>query len=196
MTKIRVSIPFVCLVALMYIFDCRNVFLPTFIAVALHEFSHIAAARVCGGTIDFVDIRAFGIKVNIPELSMMSYGKEIIIAAAGPAAGIITAVSAVAAARILKTDSFSYFIGVNALITAINLIPVYPLDGGRIALSLNLMIFSMRTAYFISYVLSLVSIATLFAICTYLAINGMLNPSLVIFSVYITACGIKFLNAF
>ncbi len=191
-TRIKVSFPFILMLALMYVLDCRNLFLPTLLAVALHELSHIAAIRICGGSIDEIDIRAFGIRARVPELNYMPYEKEIIIAAAGPIAGVITASSAYAAANLLHTAAFDYFIGVNIVITVINLIPVYPLDGGRIILSLALKFLPVRVAYTVSYIFAVVSISALFSLCLALALNSALNPSLVVFTGYIAFCGIKF----
>lgn len=190
--KIKISIPFLCLIALMYMLDFRSAFLPTLFAVLIHELSHIAAIKLCGGTVDEIDIRAFGIRANVPELRFMSYKKEIIIAAAGPCAGILTAMGAAATADMFNINSLDYFIGVNIVITAINLIPVYPLDGGRIVLSLALMLLPMRCAYVISYILAIFSIAALLALCALLAIRQALNPSLVIFALYIAVLGTKF----
>lgn len=190
--KLKISIPFFCLIALVYIMDFRNVFLPTFAAVSIHELSHIVAIRICGGTIDKIDIRAFGIRVNVPELQYMSYKREIIIAAAGPLMGIITAMFFSATASLLSIRAFDYFIGINIVITAINMIPVYPLDGGRVVLSILLMVFPVRAAFLISYILTIFSIAALFSLCAILAVGDALNPSLVIFSLYIAVCGVKF----
>lgn len=190
--KVKISISFLCLIAFSYVVDFRNVLLPTLAAIFAHELSHIAAIHLCGGTIDLIDIRAFGIRVNVPELRLMSYKREIIIAAAGPLAGILAASCAAATAKILNIETPDYFIGVNLVITAINLIPVYPLDGGRIALSALLLLFSVRFAYTVSYILTILSVSVLFALCAATAAVGELNPSLVIFSAYIALCGAKF----
>lgn len=190
--KIKISIPFLCLIAFMYMLDFKSAFIPTFFAVLLHELSHIAAIRLCGGTVDAIDIRAFGIRANVPELRFMSYRKEIIIAAAGPCAGILTAMGATATADIFNINSLDYFIGVNIVITAINLIPVYPLDGGRVVLSLMLMLLPVRCAYVISYILAIISIGALLGLCALLAMRQVLNPSLVIFALYIGVLGARF----
>lgn len=190
--KLKVSIPFFILMAVLYVMDFRNVLFPTLVAIFAHELSHIAAIHFCGGTVGLIDIRAFGIRVNVPELQFMSYKREIIIAAAGPLAGIIIASCAVATAKVLNIENLNYFIGVNLVITVINLIPVYPLDGGRIALSALLMLFPIRVAYTVSYILAILSVSVLFALCAATAAVGELNPSLVIFSIYIALCGAKF----
>ena len=189
--KIRISIPFCILISVMYVLDFGKVFLPTFIAVLLHEAAHILAVRLVGGEIDKIDIRAFGVSVNVPGMEYLSYSKEIIIAAAGPLAGILTASLAFATAKVFGIYSLGYFIGINIIITAINLIPVFPLDGGRIVLCFLLKIFSVRCAYVISYILALLAVGILCGICIALAHFGRLNPSLVLFSGYVALCGIK-----
>ena len=175
----------------MYVLDFGQVFLPTFIAVFLHEAAHIIAIKLVGGEIDKIDIRAFGISVNVPGMEYLSYSKEIIIAAAGPLAGILVASIAYATAKVFGIYSLGYFIGINIIITAINLIPVYPLDGGRIVLCALLKIFPVRCAYIISYILAILAVGTLCGICIALACFGRLNPSLVLFSGYAALCGIK-----
>ena len=190
--KINISLPFLVLLAILYIMDRNMAFLPTLIAVCIHEFSHIIAIKLCGGTVKKIDIRAFGIKIDVPELQYISYRREIIIAAAGPAAGIITAVCASAAARFFDIEFLRFFSGINLVISAINLIPVYPLDGGRIVLSLMLSVLSLRAAYFVSYAMTLLSVGILSGMCIALASCNLLNPSLLIFSLYIAVCGINF----
>lgn len=190
--EIKISIPFFLLLAILYIMDRNAAFMPTLIAVCIHEFSHIIAIKLCGGKIERIDIRAFGIRIDVPELQYISYCREIIIAAAGPAAGIITAVCASAAARAFDIEFLKFFSGVNLVISAINLIPVYPLDGGRIVLSLALSFMPLRVAYFVSYAMTLLSIGLLSGLCIALASCNLLNPSLLVFSVYIAVCGINF----
>lgn len=189
--KLKISIPFMILISVMYVLDGNKLFLPTFIAVFIHEASHIVAIHFCGGKIDRIEVRAFGIKVNVPELKYMSYKREIIIAAMGPLVGIITASIVLLAADVCKSDSLLYFAGINIIISGINLLPVYPLDGGRIILSLVLMFFSVRVSYAVSYILTIASVGVLFGLCVANATLGELNPSLVIFSLYIAFCGIK-----
>ena len=189
--KVRISLPFVILMCVMYVFDSENLFFFTLFAVVIHELAHIVAIYACGASVDCIEIRAFGAKVNVPELEFVSYKKEIIIAAAGPLAGVITAALGAVAANVFGGWGINFFIGVNLMVSAINLIPVFPLDGGRMILSALLMFFSVRTAYIISYIIALICISAMFSGCVCLAFYGMLNPSLVIFSFYIAICGIR-----
>ena len=188
--RVKVSVPFLALVCLLFVLDKNGALLYTLLAMAVHETAHIFAIKLCGGTVEEVGIRVFGMKIEVPELALMPYKKEIIIAAAGPLAGIICALLCLAAARILKTTVLDYFIGINVVITLINLIPVYPLDGGRIVLSASLLMFGERTGYAISHILAVISVAGMFSLCAVCAMHNALNPTLAIFSMYIAVCSI------
>ena len=188
--RIRISIPFLLLICLLYVGDLQNVFVPTMIAVCIHELGHITAIMFCGGTIEEVDIKIFGARIFVPELAVMPYRSEIIIAAAGPAAGLLTAVCSAAAAKFFKIEISDYFIGINIVISAINMIPVYPLDGGRITLSTALLLFSLRCANIIYCIMASVSAASGIALCIALAMHGALNPTIVIFTTYVAVCAV------
>ncbi len=189
--KIRISLPFCVLISVMYVLDFGKVFIPTFIAVSIHESAHILAIKLMGLKINRVDVRAFGVSVKVDGIEYIPYTKEIIIAAAGPLAGLVTAGVFLVAAKSFGLYSLSYFIGVNIVITAINLLPVFPLDGGRIVLCTLAKFMTHRAAYAISYILSILSAGALFGVCAYFASMGELNPSLVIFSSYVALCSIK-----
>ena len=190
-SKIKVSLPFCILVSVMYVLDFGRFFVPVFLAVSIHELSHILAIKLLGYKVERADVRAFGISVKVEGLEYIPYTKEIIIAAAGPLAGVVTASLSLGAAKIFGIYSLVYFAGINIVITAINLLPVYPLDGGRIVLCTLAKFLTHRAAYTVSYALSILSAGVLFGLCAYFASVGSLNPSLVIFSSYVALCGIR-----
>ncbi len=187
-SKIKISIPFLALTAILYVLDMQNVFLPTFLAVLFHEFGHIAAIKLCGGTIEKIDIKLFGARIYVPELALMPYKSEIIIAAAGPGAGFLTAVSCLAAAKFLKFEIPDYFVGINVVISVINLIPVYPLDGGRIVFGASMMLFSLKSAYIIYYIISLFAAFFVCLLCGIGLSQGVTNPTIFIFALYVLVC--------
>ncbi len=191
LSKLTISLPFCILISVMYLLDFGKVFVPVLLAVLLHESAHILVIRLMGYEIEKVDVRAFGISVKVEGIEYIPYTKEIIIAAAGPLAGIVTACVFLVAAKSFGIYSLGYFAGVNIVITAINLLPVYPLDGGRIVLCTLAKFMAHRVAYTIAYILSILSAGALFGLCAYFASVGELNPSLVIFSSYVAICGIR-----
>ena len=88
-------------------------------AALVHELGHLTALWLWDVRIHRVDVNGFGAKI---ETSPMSAGEELCCALAGPAAGLILW---------LFRGCFP-LIGLCALLQSVfNLIPLYPLDGGR-----------------------------------------------------------------
>jgi Zn-dependent protease len=122
-----------------------------FASLILHELGHALVARRNGLTVVGIDLWAFGgiTRASEPE----NPGMELRVAAAGPLVTLAVIVVCVVAGRLLA-DSGHFFdvavasVGVratppllwlswvatiNALVLLFNLIPAFPLDGGRIA---------------------------------------------------------------
>lgn len=107
-----------------------------FAGIALHELSHTAVGRPLGAEVREITLMFLG------GVSQMSRGPrtprgEILMAAAGPAASMLLAaaswaVSLPLAGHGLAGWMLSIFAQVNLTIGVFNLLPAYPLDGGRI----------------------------------------------------------------
>lgn len=89
------------------------------IAAAFHELCHFAAVRLSG-------CEVFSIRINlngaIMETDVLSWGKEILCALAGPLGGFLLIFTAKWFPRLAICGCFQ---------SLYNLLPVYPLDGGR-----------------------------------------------------------------
>ncbi len=110
------------LAAAVYFFDLRTL-AALVCAAAMHELGHIACLRVFG-------LRLAGFRTEAQGLCIEYTGTargaaHAVTAAGGPAAGLALAYAASwAGAELLS--------GVSLLLTIFNLLPILPLDGGRI----------------------------------------------------------------
>lgn len=120
MGRISVSLGFLSLLCLLLWLDW-DLGLWFALGIFLHELGHLLAMVLCRVPVSGISVRLSGavIAAHFP-----SYGKELVCALAGPAASLLTAV--------LTRQTSPQFGVVNGLLAAVNLLPLYPLDGGRI----------------------------------------------------------------
>lgn len=101
-------------------------------ALFLHELFHLFMASALGVQVLSMELLPFGCAANLGGMEYTAKGKEVMIAAAGPAASLMIA----AACRAFPWEGADFgelFYRSNLALGAMNLMPVYPLDGGRIS---------------------------------------------------------------
>ncbi|MBI2212258.1 MAG: site-2 protease family protein [Acidobacteria bacterium] len=110
-----------------------------FISIVLHEFAHAMVARRFGIPIKGITLFIFGGVAEMHE-EPKSPRTELLMAAAGPAASLVIsgaflglAYAGVWLGWSAQIVSVLYYLcGVNAMLVAFNLVPAFPMDGGRI----------------------------------------------------------------
>lgn len=94
-------------------------------ACVLHELGHIVAAAAFGGRVEKLSLTAVGAELRMGYPRPLGYGRDSLVALAGPAANLLFGALALlwgwglAAALTLAVGAF-------------NLLPILPLDGGRV----------------------------------------------------------------
>ncbi len=117
-----------------------------FASVVVHEFAHALVARAYGTRTESIALFLFG---GIATLEAEPAGPvaDFAVALAGPAVSGLLALAAYGAmlgvARVappgaapVLTDVLAYLTVVNAVLAVFNLVPAYPMDGGRVLRSL------------------------------------------------------------
>ena len=133
MNKIRVSPILVFLLCFAVYLGWGRIVGAAILAAVFHELGHLAALLVYRKKILRVNI---GISGAVIETETLGYAQELICAAIGPVVNLLLFWI------FLHTNFLFSF--VNLLLLTYNLLPVYPLDGGRILQSVLLMLLPER----------------------------------------------------
>lgn len=101
-------------------------------SVTLHELGHVGASALFGGRTLGVTLYPFGGVAKLARESRSGF-EEIVVALAGPAVNFaLVGLSAIPLLLFGPSEPFSTLLGVNLVLGLFNLIPAYPMDGGRV----------------------------------------------------------------
>lgn len=117
-----------------FIFGHIEDLLISFFVVLLHEGTHVFTAKLLGYNIENIEIFPFGGVARIEERFGINPQHEIMIAASGPIFNLIMVCISYYLMSIfaLSNEVFIFFMYSNLIIGVFNLLPIIPLDGGRI----------------------------------------------------------------
>ena len=153
--KFSVSAGFSFSLAFMILFLPLQWIAAMIIAAALHELCHFLAIVILHGSVPKLRLHPYGARMSLPDLSR---GKELLCALAGPLGSI---------ALLLTASRFPRVAFCGMAQGLFNLLPIYPLDGGRMIRCLFSMIFSPpvagKAAAFLTFFVSV----TVFVVACY-----------------------------
>jgi len=119
---IRIWFPILCLYMLYT--DPSGFVLTALAAAFLHECGHLGAMIGCGVIPETIIVSLFGIRFEWRQEYVVSFEKEIVIAACGPFLNLLAACLLIG-----RSPTASL---VHTSLGVMNLLPLYPLDGERI----------------------------------------------------------------
>lgn len=133
-TEVHIDPFFIAIIILAIISDLSKPIMALLLALGVHEFAHILAARGLGYTIDKVKILPFGGIIDIREFDDMISDLKLVVILAGPIANFITTIFLIflISRGFLSLDFCRVFINRQLYLGFFNLLPALPLDGGRI----------------------------------------------------------------
>ena len=133
--------------ALIYFLSAGYFVLLTAIAVAIHELGHYTALKLFGGEIKQLKLWIGGVSMVYGGLG---YTAEAVAALSGPAASLLLAIVSSLFGRVFFNDTASVpayqLSGLSLLLAGFNMLPVFPLDGGRVLYSVSAIIFGLGAA--------------------------------------------------
>lgn len=103
------------------------------VVLTVHEFAHAFVAEKLGYTLKSIRIKPYGISID-GDFEGVRGDHEMMIAAAGPISNLVLWVMITSLWWMFpETYNATAYLAQSALFTAaVNLIPIYPLDGGRV----------------------------------------------------------------
>ncbi|WDV44682.1 hypothetical protein PV797_14300 [Clostridiaceae bacterium M8S5] len=148
-------------------------FIAILVTISLHELAHFVGAKLTGTKIEKINIFVFGCILETTTDVGLNLKKDIIVSALGPISNIIL----VLVLNVLPYDySSNAFISVlikyNLYMAGLNILPLLPLDGGRIARALVSCFLGYKTGslvvvYFTYFICMVMIIISLYAFFVY-----------------------------
>ena len=129
--------------------------IPAMSAAFIHELCHYLAILLCAGQTKQLQVYTFAARMELP---VMGRGKELLCALAGPMGGFL----------LYLLNPWLPRLAVCALIQSLyNLLPIYPLDGGRALRCLLQMLLSPAAAQFAEAFVQWLTIGAAFLLALY-----------------------------
>ena len=201
--RFRIDLKIFLFIILFCISKQIEIYIIMIIFAFLHEIGHLIAGLILGLKPEKIEIIPVGLtvsfKVNIEGINKkkgngnMFVIKEIIVAIAGPIVNLLIFIITLLNEE--KTYLNNLIMYSNLLIFIFNLIPIYPLDGGRILKGILHIIFGKRTSYKITYDISIISNIILTAICS-IAILYYKNIAIFLIVAYVWIILIREINRY
>lgn len=168
-TQVRVSLSVLPAAALCIVFGEWKRLLLAALSLAVHEAAHAVAAKNAGFGIVQLSVWPFGAIMQLDEPG----GGEWTVAAAGPLASLtVSGMLRLSSAAFGSSETVDTLVYTNLAIAILNLLPTFPLDGGRVLKTILLKTLHERAARKILLILTGLLAAAIFGFGAYLICNG------------------------
>lgn len=173
---IKVNFILFIFIIIFYITKQIEIYALLMIFALIHEFGHIIAGLILGYKPKSLHIMPFGISVDF-NIRIQDYNKKIgkgnllnlkkiFIAIAGPLTNIIVIlICCIWNINFARIDS-TYIIYANLILGIFNLLPIYPLDGGRILKEIITFFYGRKEALIIINKISNINLSIITAIAS------------------------------
>lgn len=185
-----IHILFVVMLLLSFIVESSKTFIMAYCIVFCHEMCHLIAAFITDTRIVRISVLPFGMELSLADNLVLYPQREIFIAASGPVCNAVLLIFA-AINQGNKTESWYLFCIINMAILLINLLPIPPLDGGRIFRAVMIRRFGiLKSAPWIRRIAkTILGILGLCALCCMIVLHA--NPGLAILCCFLLFSFIK-----
>lgn len=181
--KVKVSGAAFLAAAAVYFYESGAMLLAIAAAVAVHELGHYLALKIFGYKVTELKFELFGLSMSCDR--GMPYVREIVTAASGPAASLLLALTVSLTGRHFNSQEAYLISGVSFIFGVFNLLPVMPLDGGKIVFAAAAFCLGLDKAERVSCCLSCIVIFALLTSGAALLIKTHINFSLLLIGLWL-----------
>ncbi|MCB2359840.1 M50 family metallopeptidase [Clostridium estertheticum] len=129
---IKISKLFIPYIILLIVLGFKGKLVISFVFVFLHELMHYLTARILGFSGFDIEILPVGAVLKLKDLDEANAKEDLIISLSGPLLNLVIAFIFYILFIIFKRPYFDLIFNSNLAIGIFNLIPAFPLDGGRV----------------------------------------------------------------
>ena len=162
-----------------------GLFLTAYSAALVHELAHVFCARMLGIGISRIILLPFGLTAKLCSEYIKSSEKEFLIAFSGPFTNIILFWISSIMKSFVTFTYLDFFADINFSMAILNLIPVLPLDGGRMMKSILVLKLGYIRAYTLMLRFSKPVVAALLVTAFCLFFQSGFNFSLILVSAFL-----------
>lgn len=162
--KFRISWLWLPFLLVLYDYNLTKTILLMFFMLSIHEGAHMLVAHLFHYPIEEVIVYPFGLCAKMKYIGLGNVFYEMLIIGAGPFTHVFFPFifAFLLSCNFISQAYYEYLCMLNMSILVFNLLPIYPLDGGRIMQSLYHMVFRYTTAQKFTLLTSILNIYLLF----------------------------------
>lgn len=138
----RIDLKIIFFLCLFFLSKQLNIYLIVMIFSFLHECAHIIVGKILGFKVNQIELMPFGFSTQM-EANVKEYNKKvkksnlvefkkIFVVLAGPLMNLLMAIFLCILNKYIEIKNINIYIYSNLILFLFNILPIYPLDGGRI----------------------------------------------------------------
>lgn len=124
---IKIHYIFIVYILVLYFLNLFDYYLIFFLCILIHELTHACVGSIYGLKVKDLSISITGLSINFNHFNI-SRNKKVIILLSGPIINLIIGIIT----YLLFKEQYMFFVISNIILFIFNVLPIYPLDGGRI----------------------------------------------------------------